>query len=318
MKATIENPYPRNFEEFLDWFSTEQDCAGYLEWIRWPSGFVCPQCSSTKAWRTERGLWHCQECNRQTSVTVGTVFEDTRKPLRLWFHVMWLMMAQKTGLSARTLCDTYGFGSYQTAWGWLHKLRSVMIREGRERLTGRVEIDETYVGGCREGSRGRGAEGKSLVLVAIEGDTKKKLGRVRFRCVPAANWVSIQSFVQDYVQCGAVVVTDGFPAYNGLGDAGFKHQPHVLKSGGAVAQEQLEHVHLIISLLKRWLDATHQGAVSPSHLQAYLDEFSFRFNRRLSHHRGMLFYRLMQQAVSARPPTVKELYVSKAQDVGGT
>jgi hypothetical protein len=170
MKATATNPYPRTFEDVLDWFSTEDDCATYLEWVRWPDGFACPVCGGTKSWRTARGLLHCQGCDRQVSVTAGTVFEDSRKPLRLWFHVMWLMMAQKTGLSARNLCDTYGFGSYQTAWAWLQKLRSVMIRTGREPLVGRVEVDEAYVGGEREGKRGRGAAGKSLVLIAVEGE----------------------------------------------------------------------------------------------------------------------------------------------------
>lgn len=160
MKATREMPYPRTFEEFLGWFSTEEDCTAYVEWVRWPDGFVCPACGDTKAWRTERGLWHCQGCCRQSSSTVGTVFEGSQKPLRLWFHVMWLLMAQKTGLSAKNLCDTYGFGSYQTAWGWLRKLRSVMIRADRERLHGRIEVDEAYVGGQKEGKRGRGAEGK--------------------------------------------------------------------------------------------------------------------------------------------------------------
>ena len=318
MKATLANPYPQNFEEFLDWFSVEDDCAAYLEWIRWPGGFVCPKCSDTKAWRTDRGLWHCQGCQRQTSVTVGTVFEDSRKPLRLWFHVMWLMMAQKTGLSARNLRDTYGFGSYQTAWGWLQKLRSVMIRIGRERLAGRVEVDEAYVGGHKEGTRGRGAEGKTLVLVAVEGKTKKKLGRVRFRCVAAIDRGTVTSFVQDYVEAGAIVVTDGLSVYEKLGAAGFDHRPHIVSTGGEAARKQLDHVHLVISLLKRWLGGTHQGAVTPSHLQAYLDEFSFRFNRRLSQHRGKLFYRLMQQAVTMRPPAVKAMYVSKPQHVGAT
>lgn len=151
MKATAKNPYPKDFEEFLNWFQCETDCREYLEWVRWPDGIACPTCGGTKGWRTDRGLWHCAGCHRQTSVTVGTVFEGTQKPLRLWFHVMWLMMAQKTGLSARNLCDTYGSGSYQTAWGWLQKLRSVMIRRGRERLSGRVEVDETYIGGQKEG-----------------------------------------------------------------------------------------------------------------------------------------------------------------------
>lgn len=316
MKATTANPFPRNFEEFLDWFSAEEDCAAYLEWIRWPAGFVCPKCSGTKAWRTDRGLWHCQGCQRQSSVTVGTVFEDSRKPLRLWFHVMWLMMAQKTGLSARNLCDTYGFGSYQTAWGWLQKLRSVMIRIGRERLVGRVEVDESYVGGQKEGPRGRGAEGKTLVLVAVEGEMKKKLGRVRFRCVEAINRDTVESFVQDYIEPGAIVVTDGLSVYDKLGAAGFDHRPHILSSDGEAARKQLDHVHLVISLLKRWLGGTHQGAVAPSHLQAYLDEFSFRFNRRLSQYRGKLFHRLMQQAVTTRPPGVKAMYVSKPQHAG--
>jgi len=318
MKATIEHPYPRNFEEFLDWFSSEEDCAAYLEWIRWPEGFACPRCGGTEVWRTDRKLWHCRACGRQSSVTVGTVFEDSRKSLRLWFHVMWLMMAQKTGLSAKNLCDSYEFGSYQSAWGWLQKLRSVMIRVGRERLMGRVEVDEAYVGGQKEGTRGRGAEGKTLVLVAVEGDAKKRLGRVRFRCVAAIDRKTVESFVQDYVEPGATVITDGLSVYDKLGAAGFHHRPHVVSTGGEQAQKQLEHVHLVISLVKRWLGGTHQGAVTPLHLQGYLDEFSFRFNRRLSQHRGKLFYRLMQQAVTARPPAVKAFYASEPQHVGGT
>lgn len=318
MKATAEQPYPLTFEQFLEWFPTEEACTAYLEWIRWPDGFVCPGCGGGNAWRTDRGLWHCQGCQRQSSATAGTVFEDSRKPLRLWFHVMWLMMAQKTGLSAKSLCETYGFGSYQTAWGWLQKFRSVMIRSGRERLAGRVEVDETYVGGQKEGTRGRGAEGKTLVLVAVEGDAKKKLGRVRFRCVQAIDQQTVGNFVLDYIEKGTIVVTDGFSAYDKLKTLGFDHRPHVLKSGGEIARQELDHVHLVISLLKRWLGGTHQGAVTPAHLQGYLDEFSFRFNRRLSQHRGKLFYRLMQQAVTTRPPAVKALYASKPLPVGAT
>jgi transposase-like protein len=316
MKATLENPYPKTFEEFLDWFQCEADCERYLEWVRWPDGFICPRCGGKKVWRTDRGLLHCGACQHQASVTVGTVFEGTRKPLLLWFHVMWLMMAQKTGVSARNLCDTYGFGSYQTAWGWLQKLRSVMIRSGRERLCGRVEVDETYIGGQKKGARGRGAAGKTLVLVAIEGDATK-LGRVRFRCVTTADADSIEPFVQDYVEPGAVVVTDGLPAYNGLRAAGFDHRPHVIATGGETARQELDHVHLVVSLLKRWLVGTHQGAVTPAHLQAYLDEFAFRFNRRLSTHRGKLFHRLIQQSVTLRPKPVKALYATKPQHVGG-
>ena len=193
-----------------------------------------------------------------------------------------------------------------------------MMRTGRERLAGRVEVDETYVGGQKEGTRGRGAEGKTAVLVAVEGDPKKKLGRVRFRCVAAIDRRSVELFIGDYVEPGATVVTDGLSVYDKLKAAGFDHQPHVLTTGGETALEELDHVHLVISLLKRWLGGTHQGAVTASHLQASLDEFSFRFNRRLSQHRGNLFYRLMQQAVTVRPPAVKALSVAKTQSGGVT
>jgi transposase-like protein len=172
-------------------------------------------------------------------------------------------------------------------------------------------------GGQKEGARGRGAEGKTLVLIAVEGDAKKRLGRVRFRCVDAIDQDVIQSFVRDHVEPGTKVVTDGLSVYDKINAAGFKHRPHIITTGGAKALRQLDHVHLVISLLKRWLVGTHQGAVTPLHLQAYLDESSFRFNRRLSQHRGMLFYRLMQQAVTTRPPAVKALYASKQQPVVG-
>ena len=198
------------------------------------------------------------------------------------------------------------------------KLRSVMIRTGRERLSGRVEVDEAYVGGQKEGARGRGAEGKTAVLVAVEGDPKKKLGRVRFRCVEAINRRNVELFIGDCVEPGTQVVSDGLSVYDRLKAAGFDHHAHVITTGGEPARCELDHVHLVISLLKRWLGGTHQGAVAPSHLQAYLDEFAFRFNRRLSQHRGKLFHRLMQQAVTVRPPAVKALYVSKPQPAGVT
>lgn len=174
MKATTEHPYPKNFEEFLDWFSTDQDCADYLEWVRWGDGFTCSKCGGHDYWQMSDGIRRCKRCRFKNRVTAGTVFEDGRKSLRLWFHVMWLLMAQKTGMSAQNFHDAFGFGSYQTPWGWLQKLRSVMIRSGREKLAGRVEVDETYVGGQKEGKRGRGAESKTLVIVAIEGGIRQE------------------------------------------------------------------------------------------------------------------------------------------------
>ena len=318
MKSTPTCPYPKAFEEFIEWFSCEEDCVQYLEWLRWLEGFSCPQCKSSSAWKTERALWHCRQCGRQTSVSAGTVFEDSRKPLRLWFYVMWLMMAQKSGLSAKNLCHTHGFGSYQTAWGWLQKLRSVMIRPGREHLKGRVEVDEAFIGGQTEGARGRGAEGKTAVLVAVEGEPKQKLGRVRFRCVESVNRETVELFIKDYVEPGSCVVTDGLNVYTRLQSIGYENRPNICSAGDEATRKQLDHVHLVISLLKRWLAGTHQGAVAPTHLQAYLDEFSFRFNRRKSQHRGLLFYRLMQQAILFRPKPIKDFYVAKPQHMVGT
>jgi transposase-like protein len=192
-----------------------------------------------------------------------------------------------------------------------------MIRSGREQLAGRVEMDETYIGGKKKGARGRGAEGKTLVLVAVEGNSSN-LGRVRFRCARTADAMSIESFAEDYILSGTVVVTDGLPAYRGLRNKGFDHCPHVITTQGDEARKELDHVHLVISLLKRWLIGTHHGAIRPAHLQAYLDEFSFRFNRRLSAHRGKLFHRLIQQAITFRPNNVKDIYKSTPQYIEGT
>jgi transposase-like protein len=313
-----EENYPNNFEKFVDQFQTEKDCIEYISLLRWPDGYKCPHCESSKAWITSRDLFHCSKCRRDTSITYGTVFENTQKPLRLWFHVMWLMMAQKTGVSAKNLQDSMGFGSYQTIWGWLHKLRSIMVRPGRELLNGTVEVDETYIGGKTEGKRGRGSEEKTLVVVAVEGidnivekenekGYEKILGRVRFRCIDNASAENLIPFVCDTVKPGSNVVTDGWAGYNDLNSKGFVHCKQMISDNNKT-HEPLPHVHLIVSLLKRWLRGTHQGAISSSHLQDYLDEYAFRFNRRLSTHRGKLFYRLMQQAVNNRAPAIKELY----------
>lgn len=312
MKATKENPFPKDFEEFLNWFSSEEDCQEYLEWVRWGDGFKCPQCGHDKFWRLNNGLWKCKSCLHRSSATSGTVFDSKRKSLRLWFHVMWLLMAQKTGISAQNFQDTFGFGSYQTTWGWLQKLRSVMIRAGRDKLSGRIELDETYIGGQKEGKRGRGAECKTLVLVGVEGEKGETLGRVRFRIIDSPCSAAIKSFVGDYVADGSTIVTDGLKSYEFLKELNVIHKPYTLSAGTLNEESNLEHVHLVISLLKRWLLGTHQGAVTPSHLSGYLDEFAFRFNRRLSTHRGKLFYRLMQQVVTTKARPTKDLYMHKA------
>jgi transposase-like protein/ribosomal protein L37AE/L43A len=292
--------YPETVLEFEACFSTETDCRQYLAAIRWPDGFRCPNCECPEAWITERGLWHCTGCGHQTSVTAGTIFQDTRKPLRLWFRAMWYLVSQKQGVSALGLQRVLGLTRYETTWIWLHKLRTAMVRPGRDRLSGTVQVDETFIGGQRPGKRGRGAAGKALVLIAAE-DKGEHVGRIRLFRVPDASAASLSIAVQKMVDPGSVVHTDGWLGYAGVGDMGYIHEN--VRSSAEVGDNLLPLAHRVASLLKRWIGGTHQGAVHPSHLDYYLDEFTFRFNRRTSRSRGKLFYRLMQQAVQTGPVT---------------
>lgn len=239
-------------------------------------------------------------CGHQASVTAGTIFQDTRTPLTLWFRAMWWVTNQKTGVSALGLQRTLGLRSYKTAWSWLHKLRRAMVRPGRDRLTGYVEVDEAYVGGVHPGRRGRQTETKALVGVAAQIDGRR-LGRIRLRRLPDASAPTLLAFVQDAVESGSVVYTDGWASYDGLEREGYEHHVTVLRGRRQSPSELLPHVHPVVSLLKRWLLGTHQGAVTHEHLAYYLDEFTFRFNRRRSHSRGKLFFRLLQQAVAVDP-----------------
>jgi len=252
----------------------------------------------------------CTGCQYQGSLTAGTIFQDTRKPLTVWFRAIWWVTTQKNGASALGLQRILGLGSYVTAWTWLHKLRRAMVRPGRDRLGGRVEVDETYVGGLEEGVRGRQTETKALVAVACEEDGNG-VGRIRLRRVPDASAASLHAFVEQAIEAGSVVHTDGWEGYTGLEAKGYKHKVTVLQRRSRSPSQLLPRVHLVASLLKRWLLGTHQGAVSPDHLDYYLDEFTFRFNRRRSRSRGKLFYRLLQQAVAVEPTPYKRL-------IGGT
>ena len=274
--------------------------------LRWPEGFVCPRCQGRSAWTTQRNLLVCSGCQHQASLTAGTIFQDTRKPLVLWFRAIWWVTAQKNGASALGLQRILGLGSYFTAWTWLHKLRRAMVRPGRDRLQGRVEVDETYVGGLEEGKRGRRAETKALIAVACEEDGRGT-GRIRLRRILDASALSLQTFIREVIQPGSVVHTDGWEGYTGLEARGYQHEVTVLRSSRQSASELLPRVHRVASLLKRWLLGTHQGAVSVRHLDYYLDEFTFRFNRRRSRSRGKLFYRLLQQAVAVEPVPYKTL-----------
>lgn len=305
-----DEDYPKTFEEFIERFKSEDDCFNYIAKLRWPEGFVCPQCQCNKAWKTSKNLFHCSNCGHETSITAGTVFQGTRKPLRLWFNVMWWVMSQKTGASAKNLKDSMGFKRYGTTWAWLHKLRRIMIRPGRDRLRGVVEVDETYIGGVEEGIKGRKIENKVLVAVAVE-EVEGKIGRVRFRCIPNASANHLIPFIEDNVEPGSIVKTDGWKGYVSVSEKGYEHVIHKISRSNKKASELMPNVSLVIALVKRWLLGTHQGGIGSNYLQYYLDEFAFRFNRRLSTHRGKLFYRLMQQAVNTEATPLKSILQSK-------
>lgn len=298
--------YPRNLSEFEAWFDTEQACREYLFQLRWPEGFRCPRCGGGHFWPVRSVLMQCQECGHQTSVTAGTIFQDTRKPLVDWFRAMYWLASQKNGASALGLQRVLGLGSYKTAWTWLHKLRRAMVRPGRDRLSGRVEVDETYLGGLEEGKRGRQTERKSLIVIAAQEDGPG-IGRIRMKRIPDASAESLIGFVQEAIDPGCTVHTDGWLGYIPLEENGYAHEITFLKGKKEPASELMPRVHRIASLLKRWILGTHQGAVSHEHLEYYLDEFTFRFNRRRSANRGKLFYRLVQQAVAIDPVPYKSM-----------
>jgi len=292
--------YPRTILEFEQRFATEEACRRYLFQLRWPEGFCCPRCDHGQAWATKRGLYRCRHCDYQTSVTAGTIFQDTRKPLRLWFRAIWHVTSQKNGVSALGLQRVLGLPRYETTWTWLQKLRVAMVRPGRDRLSGIIEVDETYIGGEKPGKRGRGAAGKALVVVAAQ-EKERHIGRIRLCRVTDASVDSLTQAVQDAVEPGSMIRTDGWRGYRQLTSLGYDHA--VIRETSDVGENLLPLAHRAASLLKRWLLGTHQGAVRASHLDYYLDEFTFRFNRRTSGSRGKLFYRLLQQAVNVHPVT---------------
>lgn len=301
--------YPRTYQEFLEWFSDEPACRRYLARCRWPNGFECAQCGGkAEPWKTARGYLHCQQCGSEVSVTAGTIFERTRMPLTTWFAAIWFVTSQKDGASALGLKRVLGLGSYQTAWTWLHKLRSAMVRPDRNQLCGRIEVDEAYIGRSDVGGkRGRGSESKEIVVIAVEVYSPKGFGRVRMRRIPDVSGDSLIPFVGEVVEKGSEILTDGWGGYNELSKRGYQHKKVVLSGTGDPAHVSMPGVHRVSALLKRWLLGTHQGSVSVKHLDYYLDEYTFRFNRRTSRSRGMLFYRLIEQAMMTAPLSYRQI-----------
>jgi transposase-like protein len=293
----MADDFPRTLLEMERRFSSEEACRQYLLTLRWPQGIACPRCGGTKGWMTQRGLWLCGQCRHQTSVTAGTIFQDSRLPLRIWFRAIWQVTSQKNGVSALGLQRVLGLGSYKTAWAMLHKLRRAMVRPGRDRLRGTVEVDETYWGGQEEGVRGRLTRAKALIGVVAEEDGRG-IGRIRLRRLADSTRASLHGFICETVEPGSTVHTDGLPAY--LGMEGYSHNRDVQRQQPE-GERLLPRAHRVVSLLKRWLMGTHQGAIDLEHLDDYLAEFTFRFNRRKSASRGKLFYRLIEQTVLVQP-----------------
>ena len=299
--------YPNTYREFVKMFPDDTACMDFLARLRWPEGFICPVCKKTSTpWNESRKRLACPICRHQTSVSAGTIFDKTRTSLTTWFEAAWHVTTAKNGMSAKTLERTMGI-SYRVAWTMLQRFRVAMVDSERKQLSGDVEVDETLVGGVQQGGkRGRGTT-KSIVVIAVEIKHPKGFGRIRMRYIPDASGDSLLPFVCDVVAPGSVVHTDGWGGYNELHEHGYTRKITVLSSSGDPAHVSMPGVHRVASLLKRWILGTHQGSVVHDHLQSYLEEYTFRFNRRTSRSRGLVFRRLLEQAVVTAPITEKDV-----------
>jgi transposase-like protein/Zn ribbon nucleic-acid-binding protein len=299
-KVLVPMPdFPKDLPEFERRFTDEAACMEYLRAQRWPRGFRCPACGHDRGWTNHRRAVECQACGHQTSLTAGTVLHGTRQPLRLWFRAMWWVCTQKTGLSAAGLKRILGLKSMQTAWTWLQKLRQAMVRLEREPLQGRVEVDEAWLAGEKP-SKGEGWR-SALVAVAVEMDPGDgEMGRIRLLDITRSPDRLMLGFIRQEVFPQATIETDAWPGYEILAGDGYRRVRLAETDDPA---HPLPQVRRIVTLVRRWLLGTHQGRVERRHLQGYLDEFVFRFNRRKSPHVGLLFQRLVSQGtqVQGRP-----------------
>ena len=312
--------YPGSYAELRAWFPDDEACMDYLDWLRWPDGLVCPACGWTGTVGPSGRMWRCGNgnCRKRVSRTAGTIFQDTRTPLTVWFAAGWYMTADPSGVSALTMQRLLGLGSYQTAWAMLHRYRTAMVRPGRDLLTGRVEVDETFLGGEEPGPPGRGALGKTLVVIAVELMEPRGYGRARMSPIPDASADTLRGFLIAAVEPGSTVVTDGWSAYPKACQDWFTHEPHPVAGSGSPAHQLLPAVHRVASLFKRWILGTHQGRVEPEHLQAYLDEFCFRFNRLLQNAAQAAPLTDRQMVANPRPKTIKPPGVLGARSQPGT
>jgi predicted RNA-binding Zn-ribbon protein involved in translation (DUF1610 family)/transposase-like protein len=310
--------YPRDLVEFAAWFPDDEACLDYLAWLRWGDmGFVCPSCGAiAHGWRRSDGrAYDCGACGSRSSVTAGTLYDRTRTPLTVWFRVAWEMTARPNGVSARTLYRTLGLGSYQTAWMMAHRYRRAMVMPGRERLSGLVEVDETTIGGRNlPGHPGRSLHPNRIIVLTMAenlgrsgaGGTGRGIGRARLAVLPNYRAVNINAELRKHIEPGSQVLTD---AYGALSKAlkGYQHVAINTKRSGLKGHDLYPAISRVQAQLKRWLHGTHQGAVSREHMTEYLWEFEFRFNRRRANKPGLLFYRLLEQAVQTAPITYDDI-----------
>lgn len=315
--------YPNNLMQFMEHFQTEKDCLQYLASIRWRDGFECSKCGHNRYWFDKRNRFICANCRSHASVRAGTVMQDTKLKAKTWLTAMWLFAAQKDGISAKSLQDNLGINSYQSAWLLLHKLRVAMIRSDREPLSGIIEVDEEYIGGRKEGGkRGRGSDNKKIVAIAVQLEKIEsdktidslrdyRLAKIRAKHIDSASKEELHTFITENVAPGSTLYRDDWSGYRGIDEFGYKSV--IFKTSKTDDEnEKLPHVHLAISLLDRWILGTYQGRIDEYHLQAYLEEFTFRFNRKMSKHRGLLFYRLAQGAMSTIPHPYERLIEPKS------
>lgn len=295
----MNEDFPKNEVEFDRRFHNEKACLSYLFQLRWPKGFSCSRCGHLHYWSTSKGLFLCRQCRHQQSVTAGTIFHGTRKPLTLWFKALWWFSTRKSSVNATALQELLGLGSYQTAWCWLQKLRTCTVFPDREKLSGTIEVDECFVGGMHGGKRGRGAAQKCKVVVAVERQGRK-LGRIRMQVIEHCGAEELTSFAKANISAGSHITTDGWAGYRSLQKEGYMHKK-VIQSGIEDKKNVLPGVHLVASLVKRVILGTFHGRFDPQYLQRYLDEYVFRFNRRTSRSVGKRFWRIMQQAIASVP-----------------
>ncbi|MDD3102486.1 MAG: IS1595 family transposase [Patescibacteria group bacterium] len=276
--------YPKTILEFMDRFNTDEKCLKYIANLKWANGWECSRCGNKDYYLiSKRHLTRCKKCGYEESFIVNTLMERTKKPLRDWFWVIYMLSTQKAGLSAMEVYRQLDFGSYQTAWTWLQKIRMAMVNPNRTKLSGEVEIDETYIQTGKAGKGRKIAGKKALIICAVEiketkDDKKVVSGRIRLRNIPSASSEHLHTFIKDHIEKGSIIRTDGWTGYKGLSKLGYKHIVEIV-GNPKEASKKFPRVHRVFANLQAWLVGTHRY-ISTKHLQNYLNEYMFRFNRR--------------------------------------